>query len=921
MHGMMKIISNVKDFYNEINGATLTGAIDVVVVEQPDGNFNCSPFHVRFGKLGVLRSKEKVVDVEINGEPQEIQMKLGESGEAFFVEEVVEDDENEIPEHLATSPIPVSEFENIFKNQRRRLSFDFEDISKLNLENQQNDYSIRRNTTENENTKTRERNFIKRQIGLGNIDIGENSAEEMTLSMISGKHSSEDLSRSHNDISETIFKMDSLDMESSKADDPKSETVSTPTPVKSIDEVPSDSKNSNKKRRKRVRRKNAPRKSTSINQMQISQTSENLENNETVTDKSSLDSTSSDQDVKNMQQKVSKTEDENTRLNDSSNLKKIDADFHFFSDTELTSNGVIDSRSENPSHIESVLSDSEFEFKIRKEEPMDNGKSWEWGEFPSVSQNNSPANDNPREERRSMLSGMFSFMKQKHGTQTQLKGGMYLSDITSGQIDQEVAEIYFNQTKEKKDVDMDCESGNGPSLAQSPNSAEGCKSVDSDFEEQTKIIQSGCQDISLSLCGWDPEPDSTRFLEHVVKFSDLCNTPVLFENPNLVVRIKDKYYNWKVAAPIIASFMIYGRPLLKSSIDQLCNMHMPAALTSKDFGPKQQQETKSSWWSWRRGKTSRETTPAPEKSTESEKTVETKDVTDIAEVAVEVVAGTETTVSETVGTKEETILQQSTNSNNEKRKKTLRLSSKQIASLNLRDGVNKVEFSVTTAYQGTTRCECYLYKWKWDDKIVISDIDGTITKSDVLGHILPIVGKDWAQTGVAQLFNKIKDNGYKLLYLSARAIGQARITRDYLKSIKQGDLTMPDGPVLLNPTSLITAFHREVIERKPEQFKISCMSDIKALFPSDSNPFYAGYGNRINDVWAYTAVGIPIVRIFTINPQGELKHELTETFQSSYSNMSIIVDQLFPSRLDAANDYSQNIYWRDPILPVEDLLD
>lgn len=54
------------------------------------------------------------VDIQINGEPQDIHMKLGESGEAFFVEEV-EDDENEIPEHLATSPIPVSDFENIFR--------------------------------------------------------------------------------------------------------------------------------------------------------------------------------------------------------------------------------------------------------------------------------------------------------------------------------------------------------------------------------------------------------------------------------------------------------------------------------------------------------------------------------------------------------------------------------------------------------------------------------------------------------------------------------------------------------------------------------------------------------------------------------------------------------------------------------------
>lgn len=40
-------------------------------------------------------------------------------------------------------------------------------------------------------------------------------------------------------------------------------------------------------------------------------------------------------------------------------------------------------------------------------------------------------------------------------------------------------------------------------------------------------------------------------------------------------------------------------------------------------------------------------------------------------------------------------------------------------------------------------------------------------------------------------------------------------------------------------------YFREVIEKKPELFKIQCLSDIRALFP-DTNPFYAGYGNRIN---------------------------------------------------------------------------
>ena len=54
-------MSYFQEFYSEINKATLTGAIDVIVVEQEDGTFKSSPFHVRFGKLGVLKAKEKIV--------------------------------------------------------------------------------------------------------------------------------------------------------------------------------------------------------------------------------------------------------------------------------------------------------------------------------------------------------------------------------------------------------------------------------------------------------------------------------------------------------------------------------------------------------------------------------------------------------------------------------------------------------------------------------------------------------------------------------------------------------------------------------------------------------------------------------------------------------------------------------------------
>ena len=56
-------IQGLREWYGNLNSATLTGAIDVIVVEQEDGSFLSSPFHVRFGKLGVLKAKEKIVSI------------------------------------------------------------------------------------------------------------------------------------------------------------------------------------------------------------------------------------------------------------------------------------------------------------------------------------------------------------------------------------------------------------------------------------------------------------------------------------------------------------------------------------------------------------------------------------------------------------------------------------------------------------------------------------------------------------------------------------------------------------------------------------------------------------------------------------------------------------------------------------------
>jgi hypothetical protein len=100
MNYVEKLVDNVS-LYFDVNLATLSGAIDIIVVQQKDGQFNSSPFHVRFGKLMCLRTRQKYVRISVNGQPVDLKMKLGEAGEAFFVEEKDDD----VPEYLCTSPL------------------------------------------------------------------------------------------------------------------------------------------------------------------------------------------------------------------------------------------------------------------------------------------------------------------------------------------------------------------------------------------------------------------------------------------------------------------------------------------------------------------------------------------------------------------------------------------------------------------------------------------------------------------------------------------------------------------------------------------------------------------------------------------------------------------------------------------------
>ncbi|KAG7265891.1 hypothetical protein CRUP_009495, partial [Coryphaenoides rupestris] len=117
----------------------------------------------------------------------------------------------------------------------------------------------------------------------------------------------------------------------------------------------------------------------------------------------------------------------------------------------------------------------------------------------------------------------------------------------------------------------------------------------------------------------------------------------------------------------------------------------------------------------------------------------------------------------------------------------------------------------------------------------------------------------------------------------------------------------------------------EVIEKKPEKFKVECLTDIKNLFYPNKEPFYAAFGNRPTDVFSYKEVGVPLNRIFTVNPKGELVQEHAKTNISSYVRLGEVVDHIFPllmrgssSAFPCADTFSQFTYWREQLPLVED---
>uniref|UniRef100_A0A8D0L2Z9 phosphatidate phosphatase n=1 Tax=Sphenodon punctatus TaxID=8508 RepID=A0A8D0L2Z9_SPHPU len=821
------VLVTVKELYKGLNPATLTGCIDILVVRQPDGSFQCSPFHVRFGKLGVLRSREKVVDIEINGEPVDLHMKLGDNGEAFFVQESEESQEC-IPSCLCTSPIPdyVARSSQDLGTSQLGLHGDVEASS--------SETSLRK--------KRRRRKKPKRKESLGStLEELEGTARERSL---------EEKYKMLTTSNSVYYSFTDLPCEEAGAMQrkeiyPYSDGELTPQQSLSSSHPPS------------------PKSDSELEIKPLEPLSLGAESHMQWTwgrlpQMSKLERVEPAKSTKDITTTASVATTVTIPVGETTHFLAIatdlEGDLSTVDSGEMSSspaipvikptpiffkgNGALIHKEPCPAAEETVdeletlqppageegvqhpatAAEEEgkenMEVKIQQILELDQAApALRQGSSEIMGPRDSPE---PKLERR-----RGSMKKSPHLGPSDI----YLEELSN--LDSEQVALYFP----KSDVGLSSktESNSQVQLPAGPT-------LDSGTENLCDLSHDPMSSIVLSLCGGlgdSGEISPEKFMKDVLSYQEFAENPGVLDDPNLVVQIHNKYYNWAVAAPIVLSLQAYQKNLPQSTIDRLVKEKML--------------KRGSRWWfSWRR----------KEFPNEEVRVLWSREA---------LLSSDEESASLGSRVTPDAIAQKFLPTY----KKSLRLSSDQIKSLNLRDGPNEVVFSVTT-------------------------------QSDALGHILPHLGKDWTHHGIAKLFHKIHLNGYRFLYCSARAIGMAHITKGYLKWVNDQGCVLPRGPILLAPSSLFSAFHRQ--------------------------PFHAAFGNRDKDVYAYKQVGLPESRIFTVNPKGELIQELTKNHKSTYERLSELVELIFPplnqdeSVSLVCPEFSQFSFWRAP-LPVIDLED
>ncbi|XP_045836863.1 phosphatidate phosphatase LPIN3 isoform X7 [Meles meles] len=516
------VLGTMKDIYRGLNPATLSGGIDVLVVEQADGSFRCSPFHVRFGKLGVLRSREKVVDIEINGEPVDLHMKLGDSGEAFFVQELESDDEH-MPPRLCTSPIPGGDLSRFPSDSQLSTASEPEAIAEGVSSTGRKKRLRRRKPRRKEDTVTASSSSEELETGAeSELSPLEKPRPEpsgcVRTSSVQSEGESSPQARDFYPYSDGEWGPQAS-LPPGACTSPKSDSeleVRTPEP--------------------------SPSRAEShiqwawgrLPKVAKAEWPESLK----VADGRTRPASPLRGEPNTPSVSVAGADPSGALILQAGAGADLPP-------TDVDPPALVGSPLPTPERKQTEPQ------SCREASLPPPSKSWSWATLEGPVAARQPEEGS---------GGKGPLKRSQHLGPSDI----YLDDLPS--LDSENAALYFPRS--------DC--GLGPRRWSEPNSQKplGNPSPEREPEPTPDVVTM----IAVSLCGGladGRDISLEKFNQHIVSYQDLVQNPGLLEHPNLVVKINEKHYNWAVAAPMILSLQAFQRNLPKSTVDKLEKEKMP----------------------------------------------------------------------------------------------------------------------------------------------------------------------------------------------------------------------------------------------------------------------------------------------------------------------------------------------------------
>ena len=402
--------------------------------------------------------------------------------------------------------------------------------------------------------------------------------------------------------------------------------------------------------------------------------------------------------------------------------------------------------------------------------------------------------------------------------------------------------------------------------------------------------------LELSTC-WDTISKNKNnknfnmqgeFIKKVVSQDQFFKDPwKIINNPNLAIKYHNQIFTSKVIIPMMFSQLVYGQPLPEEIVNKLT----------------EGQDGHLFWKTKHKDAYRIDLEQLSQISTENDSS-ENKNLNYNSDGGI--VADKFNTLNDNNNLSDTSSTSVDKNIKKKFRmKKSSKLPSHIIEKFDLKEGMNEIQYIV----DGFT-INSNIYLWNYSDKIVISDFDGTVTRSDVIGQIGVYFGLDWTHKYIAKLYSHIVNNGYKMLYVTARTMYMQTSTKNSLNNIKQDGFSMPIGPMMMNESGYVDAIKTEIIDKVPQEFKIECLLNLLKLFPSDVEPFYAGFGNKPSDKLAYEKIGIDPGKIYIINEKGEVSKNFKTKCKTNFLLMDEQIDELFPFVYDKGYNsvfYSDNI--------------